>query len=319
MRRRNLVVVGSVLLFGMLAVHASPAARAGDEPPAPPPRSRFFFSGDGRLRMTHAHWKTQLDVRYRAADGAYDYRALAELRRFFRSRGDDVEGDISLRLVELIDFIEDQQGEPRLTLFSGFRSPELNASLPGTARASLHTQGLAADIGFADRDLRRLWRKLRDLRVGGVGYYPEGFLHLDTGQARFWEASTSRTSENLSGGNARAFARSEFDRYVSLEGARISLHSVTVFPLAVATEARVVGDDGEESRVELAPPKGSPSSDRCIVFADPLVEPQLVVSRAPSPEVVPLHQRGSIHLRTCKPRPERTPAEIVTNSIEWIR
>ena len=39
------------------------------------------------------------------------------------------------------------------------------------------------------------------------GYYAkQGFMHVDVGKPRFWEATTSRTDEDLSGGNARVFA-----------------------------------------------------------------------------------------------------------------
>lgn len=281
--------------------------------------TRFFFSGDGRLQLAHGHWKTQLDVRYRGADGTYDRQALAVLRHFFRSRLEGEEGDISLRLVELIDFVEDRHPPRRLTLYSGFRSPELNTRLPGTARASLHTQGLAADVSVEGADHRRLWRQLRELRTGGVGFYPEGYLHLDTGEPRFWEASTSRTSENLSGGNARSFARTDFDRYTSLDGAVVSLHSVTVFPLGIAAEASLLGENGAETTLQLAGVAGAKAKDGCIVFDDPLAEPRLSVRRGPDPSAVPKHERGRIHLRTCPPRLERTPREILSNLLEWVR
>jgi len=37
-------------------------------------------------------------------------------------------------------------------------------------------------------------------------------VHVDVGKPRFWEAATSRADEDLSGGNARVFARTDFDR-----------------------------------------------------------------------------------------------------------
>ncbi len=315
------MVAGRLLGWvGMLVLVAGaspsmPSRSAAEEPPS----SRFFFSGDGQLQLSHAHWSKTLDVRYRRADGSYDADALAALRRFFRSRRDDVEGGISLRLVELLDFVGDRHPNRAMVLYSAFRSPEFNQQLPGTARASLHTQGLAADIGIEGVDLRRLWRELRQLRTGGVGFYPEGYLHLDAGEPRFWEASTSRVGENLSDGNARVFARTDYDRYAIMDDAVITLHSVTVFPLRLALDARLVDLEGHAVDVRLAAAGAFVVEENCVRFDDPLIEPRLTVVRGPSPQTVPQRRRGRLHLRPCAPRLERTPAEIVSNQLEWTQ
>lgn len=310
-------LLGWATALALLAGTASsmPALSAAADAPS----SRFFFSGDGRLQLTHAHWRKTLDVRYRRADGSYDAEALAALRRFFRSRSDDVEGEISLRLLELLDFVGDRHPSRAMVLYSAFRSPEFNRKLPGTARASLHTQGLAADVGIEGADLRRLWRELRELRTGGVGFYPEGYLHIDTGEPRFWEASTSRTGENLSDGNARVFARSDYDRYALLDDAVVTLHSVTVFPLRLALDARLVDQEGHAVDIRLAPAGPFVVEEDCVRFDDPLIEPRLTVQRGPSPKAVPQRHRGRLRLRPCAPRLERTPAEIVSNQLEWTQ
>jgi len=48
-------------------------------------QERFYFSGDGTLRMGNAHFAETLDVRYRDASGRYDEAAMATIARFFRS------------------------------------------------------------------------------------------------------------------------------------------------------------------------------------------------------------------------------------------
>src|SRR5512139_3321210 len=90
------------------------------------PTSRFFFAGNGRLTLHHAHFNTNLDLRYRRADGSYDEGALAQVRHFFRSREDGREGDVSLRLVELLGFIETRFRLQTLTLLFSYGSPEFN-------------------------------------------------------------------------------------------------------------------------------------------------------------------------------------------------
>src|SRR5262249_52660761 len=153
-------------------------------------------SGDGELVLRDAHSDERLAVRYRDDDGRYDPEALARIDRFFRSRSDGAVGSMSLRLIEMIDFVDDRYHPAQLSLISGYRSPEYNQALRDrgarAARASLHTEGLAADLAPSGLDLPRLWKQLRDLEIGGVGLYrKDGFIHLDTGRPRFWEPATS--------------------------------------------------------------------------------------------------------------------------------
>jgi uncharacterized protein YcbK (DUF882 family) len=245
MQRAVLLALVAVLLHG--------SAAAGDS-------SRFFFSGDGGLDLHNAHFDEHLSVRYRDAGGQYDALALAQIERLFRSRSDGASAPVSLRLIELIDFVQDRWRPTRLTLVSGYRSPELNQALRAAgnrvAQSSLHTEGLAADLQPAGVDLQRLWRELRGLEVGGVGLYrKEGFLHIDTGRPRFWEPATSGTEKNLSADNARLLARTDFDRYADLDGAVIRLHAVTALPIRIERTARI-GDQP----LTLVPPVGASRS-----------------------------------------------------------
>lgn len=293
-----------------------------------PPSSaipRFFFAGDGRLRLSHAHFSTTLDVQYRRSDGTYDPAALAQINHFFRSREDGREAPIALRLVELLGYVESHYHPRQMTLLSGFRSPEFNEDLRAAgaqaAQTSLHTQGLAADVTMSGLDLRRLWTQLRSQRTGGAGYYRSGhFLHLDTGPPRFWEETTSRVGENLSAGNARIFARTDFDRYQSLDGALITLHSVTAFPILIASEGRIAGPDGDTT-VTLEPAgQAFTRQDGCFAIANPAQEYALrVVSATHAATTARTNTRSHVVLATCAPRVEKTPLEFDSNPIEAAR
>lgn len=276
--------------------------------------SRFFFSGDGVIRLAHGHFDERIEAPYRNRDGTYDPKAIARLQHFFRSRDNGESGDVSLRLIELIDYVEDRHRPSQVILLSGYRSPELNEELRANgaraAKSSLHNEGIAADLAFRGLDLRELWLRLREKKVGGVGYYrKEGFLHLDTGRPRFWEPQTSRVEENLSHGNARLFARTDFDRYATLEGAVITLHSLTLRPLSIAPEARVGG-----ATLHLEPVSDRVGVvDGCYRVSEPERAYRFRVVRVSSePEKRP----SSIRLRTCPPRHEATPEEIETNPVE---
>jgi uncharacterized protein YcbK (DUF882 family) len=282
-----------------------------------PPRAvvaRFFFAGDGVLHLHHAHFGTDLSVRFRGIDGSYDAESLERLRHFFRSRSDDKTGPLSLRLVELLDYVEDRFEPSRMVLYSAYRSPELNAALPGTARASLHTQGLAADVGLEGVALAAAWRQMRALGAGGMGYYArDGLLHVDAGVPRFWEASTSGVGKDLSGGNARVFARTEFDRYATIDGLRLTLHGVTAVPLGL----RIRVDPGAELVGESA---GIESDGECLWIRGSADEYRFVLrtkSSAPHPGSIS-DAPVRLELATCGPRIGRTPESIATNRIELV-
>ncbi|MFN8625095.1 MAG: DUF882 domain-containing protein [Candidatus Binatia bacterium] len=307
----------SVCLLGLL--FAMPGA--ADTVP------RFFLAGNGRLVLRHGHFDTTLDVRYRRRDGSYDPAARARIEHFFRSREDGREAPVSLRLVELLAYIQDHYRPRQMVLLSGFRSPAFNADLRdaggAVAQASLHTEAMAADIMFVGLDMARLWRQLRGLGSGGVGYYRRNkFLHVDTGPPRFWEATTSRVQENLSADNARVFLRTDFDRYPRLEGAIAGLHSVTAFPILVAAKAAVVGPDGTRA-ITLQPvgrevARETATAEGCFAV-QPAPETHEFRVAAVEPAVDPRGETAAafhIVLSTCEPRVGKTPERIESNKIE---
>jgi uncharacterized protein YcbK (DUF882 family) len=280
---------------------------AGAAPAAEP--TRFFVMGDGTLALVNAHTGARVDVRYRRTDGRYDEDALARIRRAFRSAGDDGPGKASLRLVEVLSRLQHDMKVRPLTLVSGYRKPEYNEALRAqgvrAAGGSLHTEGLAADVAFPRPVLKPLWLKLRALDCCGAGYYAkEGFLHVDVGKPRFWEPATSRVEENLSAGNARIFARTEFDRYAKEEQIAVALHAVTVPPVRIARTARLVTDGGDVS-LEA---DGVPDRDGCLDVEESGTELHLARPMRPA--------HGRIVLETCAPRGERTPERVESNAVD---
>jgi uncharacterized protein YcbK (DUF882 family) len=262
------------------------------------PLERFFIMGDGRLALVNAHTNARVDVRYRQPDGTYDETTLAQIRRAFRSAGDEGEGRASLRLIEILSSVQKSSGVRPLTLMSGYRSPDYNEGIRvGGARAaagSLHTEGLAADVALPQRMLKPLWMKLRAMDCCGAGYYAkEGFLHIDVGRPRFWEPATSRVEEKLSAGNAQLFARTEYDRYAVGEAVVIAVHAMTVPPVRLAREVGVVPRKGEAVRAQLEGGHG------CIIVPESSGHVAL-------PEV---HGAvgARIVLRTCEPRVRTDP------------
>jgi hypothetical protein len=125
---------------------------------------------------------------------------------------------------------------------------------------------------------------------------------VDTGPSRFWDEQSSRVDENLSAGNARLFARTDFDRYAVGDTIRVRLHSLTIPPVRVAYEARF-----EKAGVPVEISEPTPDATGCIE-AD-----------ARTVLVLPARQaiaRDVLTLALCEPRPERTPVTVSTNAID---
>ncbi len=271
---------------------------------------RFLIAGDGTLTISSAHSGERATLRYRRTDGSYDLAALARVRHLFRSR-DGSEGEVALRLVELLSWLQRANRGAPITIQSGYRSPGYNAALKEQGRAvatsSLHSEGLAADIRLPGVDLARLWHELRDRECCGAGYYAhEGFVHVDVGPSRFWEAATSRVDENLSAGNARLFARSEYDRYQPGDTVELTLHALTGPPVEIVPRARFIDDGGEPPR-EIMLEAEVTAPDGCLLARATGV-------RLRAKGVVA--GRGHLELETCAPRSERTPAQVSTNVLE---
>lgn len=334
--------------LGVAAIGCTAAASPVPSPAAAPPRlaspggpvpvsaapRRFLLSGDGALELDGAHDGRRLRVRYRDGDGAYDPAALARIDDFFRSRGDASTTRVSLRLVEAIDFVQDRARPSATRLQSGYRSGEYNAAIirrgANASRASMHTEGLAADLAFLGVDQRALWQDIRSLECCGAGWYASsGFIHLDVGRPRFWEETTSRVKENLSRGNARIIARTDFDRYDALDGAVVGLHAVTLRPLRIARRAEFLpqsGDGRGAVALRLSAPEAREEGG-CLDFPDGDGAPPIRLAVAeetatggaspPTPAApVAAPIRGRIVLHACPPRLEATPAEIETNPVE---
>jgi uncharacterized protein YcbK (DUF882 family) len=270
---------------------------------------RFFVAGNGRLALRSINSGAEASVTYRRADGSYDDAALARLKRVLRS-GDGREGPLAPRFVELLGWLyEASGGTTPLRIQSGYRSPAYNQRLrqrgAKAASGSLHTEGMAADVVLERARLAAFWERLRALECCGAGYYPGGgFLHVDVGTPRFWDERTSRVDENLSAGNARLFARTDFDRYRSGETIAVRLHSLTVPPVRIARLAHLATAGAAVAIVTPAP------DARDCIEADART---VLTLRADAPTV-----RDVLVLAVCDPRPEATPATLRTNPLAIV-
>jgi uncharacterized protein YcbK (DUF882 family) len=145
------------------------------------------LGGNGKLTITRRDTGEKVVINYRTKDGGYDMDEIAKFNHVTRCSLDGTEADMSIKLVELLDAVEDHFGKRGLILLSGYRTQELNRTLPGAAEHSLHMLGWAADIRVPGYTASAIKKYALRLGVGGVGYYPsKGFTHIDVGRVRYW-------------------------------------------------------------------------------------------------------------------------------------
>jgi len=151
----------------------------------------FRLTGDGTISILDVHTGEELSIVYRDGEGRYDPASLEAVDRLLRCHGDGTEHPISLKLIELVDHIQDKFDAERVLVVSGYRSPDYNASLKKrlgrVAHDSLHMQGMAMDIKLDGVGKRELGSYARSVESGGVGVYrTSSFVHVDVGPVRSW-------------------------------------------------------------------------------------------------------------------------------------
>lgn len=127
--------------------------------------------------------------------GSYNLESLVELTKFMRDFRTNDLYPIDINLADYIFEMQKVTGKKvPLLLQSGYRSPKTNEYLASlghkVAKESFHMKGKAIDIAI-DKRTRISLNSLKDvslnLKLGGIGYYPENeFIHLDTGDFRYW-------------------------------------------------------------------------------------------------------------------------------------
>lgn len=246
-------------LFILVGICAVPAG-------ATPPADRYFFSGDGTIHLTNAHTRQAARIHYRLPDGTYPAEARQQIDRLFGVPAGSSD-HISLRLVSVLDYIEDHYHQP-IEIISGYRSPAYNENLRAkgrlAAKTSMHIEGMAADIRMRKVLSAEWFQTLKALNCCGVGYYHDNSLHVDTGPVRYWDETTSKVNTNISEHNKQVIVRTEQDIYVAGETLSLRLARITDYPIGVMAGFTVI-QEGKDPR-EFAFDGGK---DGCLTVKDP--------------------------------------------------
>ncbi|MDO5652893.1 MAG: DUF882 domain-containing protein [Brachymonas sp.] len=144
------------------------------------------------LAFAHLHTHEHVSLAYAVGD-TFIPQACNRLNHFLRDHYTGEVGNIDPELFNLLHRLRMALGtrEP-FQVISGYRSPFTNDRLRttregGVAKKSLHMEGKAIDIRLPGVALADVRDAAKSLQAGGVGYYPrDNFVHVDTGQVRYW-------------------------------------------------------------------------------------------------------------------------------------
>ncbi|KMV32184.1 YcbK family protein [Photobacterium swingsii] len=176
-KRRQILIAGGITLgaslFPQLAI-ASP----------------FKSTNPRQMSMCNIHTGEDLETQY--FDGE-DYLP-EELQRIYQICRDFRQNEVAKMDKRLFDGIAKIQAnlghKGQVRIISGYRSPKTNKMLQkngGVAKKSYHMKGQAIDFNLEGVPLSKVHKAAKELRLGGVGYYPKSdFVHIDTGPVRSW-------------------------------------------------------------------------------------------------------------------------------------
>lgn len=239
-----------------IAVTVAVLIASGSWAPAAEGR-RFFRDGDGHLQLASEKNGQTFKGVYRSAGGRYDETALKAIYRVFGASYDPAVPRLSLRLIAFLDYLEDRlRRGTRITITSGYRSPEYNASVRNrgglAAKASLHQYGMAADIIMDGVPSERVWHTVKSVGFGGAGYYHGRTVHVDVGPARSWDEKTSGVGTGISDENKLIGIVTDFDIYRPGEKITLRFIRMTAFPIGVVPAFSLNRRTVEEAAVAVA-------------------------------------------------------------------
>jgi len=273
------------------------------------PTDRYFLSGDGSIHLINAHNNKSAKIHYRLPDGTYPAEARQQIDCLF---GVPVDSDdhIALRLVSVLDYIEDIYRQP-IEIISGYRSPEYNENLRAkgrlAAKTSMHIEGMAADIRMRKVLSAEWFQTLKKLNCCGVGYYHDNSLHVDTGPVRYWDETTSKVRTNISEHNKQVMVRTDQDIYLPGETIALRLARITDYPLGLASGFVIVQDGQEPKEFSF-----DGQEDTCLSVKDPTQ--RAVKWTVPAD----FHSEGKVQfrLRLCDRAYPEMPEQIESNLLQ---
>ena len=261
--------IAALLILGFVAASCLASENITDV-------SRYFYHGDGWISLVSDKNGISFNGQYRKSKGIYDENALKTIYRLFGAEKDRPLSTISLRLIEFLDYLEDNlHPGARITIVSGWRSPQYNTDLRNkgrlAAKASLHQYGMAADLKIKGTSSKRVWNTVKKLGFGGTGYYKGELVHIDVGPARSWDEKTSGVGTDISTQNKLIGLVTDYDIYLPGEMIDLRFIRMTAFPIGVNPEfvLEKVEKNGQSKEITRFKPSFEiAAKNQCPQFSD---------------------------------------------------
>ncbi len=282
---------------------------------------RFFYEGDGKISLANKNSGVKVSANYRNNDGNYSASSLQQINKVFGMPSTELGEDISLRLISLLDYLQDTfSPNQTLVIFSGYRSPTLNAKLRRAGKTagetSYHMDGMAADVLFPGVPSEKVWEYVQGLNVGGVGYYGGTDLHIDSGRPRFWTKATALPKGNEPQENKNIYLSIDKDIYHPGETIQLFFSGISQFPIGVKPIFRLGATSFTPEFQVLPPPLmggGWGEGDHCVLLTK-RKEARLITWTIPENISTSDEKKLAVEVQFCGPEYSKMPKEILSRS-----
>lgn len=198
-------------------------------------KNRFYYSGDGKLKLKNQKTGYAGTFTFRNPDGSYNEQGLQQVHKAFNAPYQNKDERLSLRFIEFLDYLQEKFHEGQLSIRSGYRSPVSNQNLRNqgklAATSSMHIEAAAGDMILIGTASKIIFEYVRDLNCCGIGWYGSAHFHIDTGPARWWGRTTSKTEDKEPQLNEKIILQSDYDYYAAGELIPLKFMRVTNYPI----------------------------------------------------------------------------------------
>lgn len=277
----------------------------------------FYFMGDGKIRIGRNEGGVLKTITFRDNNGQYNEASLRELNQLYGSEWTTSEYRFSLRLIELLDYLEDHYKSSGVHVISGFRDQQYNQGLRDkgklAASSSMHIDAEAADLIFNGVASSTVYEYLKEKNCCGIGYYHGKTIHIDTGPARYWDEKTSGTETKELPENKYIIVETEKDIYDGREPIALKFARVNEYPIGVVRGMELVCEDnGRKKAKKVVAEFGNRANEgrkKCVVVED-FREAKNIVVKIPEGLVQENNANCLIKLDFCEPMTKKMPPSI---------
>lgn len=212
----------------------------------------YKYMGDGKIKIGRGYNGGLKTITFRKENGAYQINGLKEINNLYGTDFEKSEARMSLRLIELLDYLEDTMKGNGIHIVSGYRSPTYNQGLRNkgklAASSSLHIDAEATDIVMEGVPSKAIYDYLFKKDCCGIGYYHGKTIHIDTGPPRWWDETSSGTEKREPPLNEKIVIKTKSDFYKSGDKLGLKFSRVTDYPIGVKKAMVMICEDGKKEK-----------------------------------------------------------------------